>query len=103
MPRKRVPIAKSMPKRFANELHRLGCSEAHLWLVKAAELLKSANLLWLQFLDDSAAFQKGERIEEPFIGGTALMLYGLAVENLLKAGLAHRGQATTGTGSFGLK
>lgn len=103
MPRKRVPIAKNMPKRFANELYRLGCSEAHLWLVKAAELLKAANLLWQQFLDDLEAFQKGERQEEPFIGSTALMLYGLAVENLLKAGLAHQRKATTSNGSFGLK
>lgn len=103
MSRKRAPIAKNMPKRFANELHRLGCTEAHLWLTKAGELLKSANLLWQQFLEDLAAFQKGERIEEPFIGSTALMLYGLAVENLLKAGLAHQGKAVTVTGSFGLK
>ncbi len=103
MIRKRVAIAQNMPKHFANELYRLGCSEAYLWLLKAAELLKSANLLWQQYLDDLAAFQKGERIEEPFIGGTALMLYGLAVENLLKAGLAHQGKAATASGAFGLK
>ena len=92
-----------MPKKFANELYRLGCSEAHLWLAKATELLKAARLLWQQFLDDLAVFQKGEQLEEPFVGGPALMLYGLAVENLLKAGLAHQGKAVNGNGAFGLK
>lgn len=92
-----------MPKKFANEIYRLSCSEAYLWLCKAAELTKSANLLWVQFLDDLHAFEEGDKLEEPFIGGVALMLYGLVIENLLKAGLASRGFAQSGSGNFSLK
>lgn len=92
-----------MPKKFANELYRLGCTEAYLWLVKAAELSKSANLLWVTYLEDLAAFQNGESIEEPFIGSTALMLYGLVIENLMKAGLTHSGQGINSSQNFSLK
>jgi hypothetical protein len=92
-----------MPKEFANEIYRLGCSEEYLWLCKATELTKSADLLWAQFLDDLHAFQEGRKLEEPFIGSVALMLYGFAIENLLKAGLAARGLAQSGSGNFSLK
>lgn len=92
-----------MPKKFENELYRLGCTEPHLWLVKAVELNKSANLLWGRFLEDLVAFQNSEQLEEPFIGSTALMLYGLAVENLMKAGLTYRGQGTDKSQNFSLK
>lgn len=103
MSHKRRPIAQSMPKQFANKIYKLSCSEAYLWLCKAAELTKSASLLWAQFLDDRHAFQEGRKLEEPFMGGVALMLYGLAIENLLKAGLAARGFAQSSSGNFSLK
>ncbi|WP_139198343.1 hypothetical protein [Syntrophus gentianae] len=81
----------------------MSCSEAYLWICKANELIKSADLLWAQFFGDLKAFKEGSIKEEPFIGSTALMLYGFAIENLVKAGLAARGAATTRKATFALK
>ena len=102
MSQKRRPIAKSTPKSFANTKHRLGRSEAEAWLRKATELLKAADLLWAQFLDDLQAFSEDRKLDEPSIENQALMLYGFAIENLLKAGLIARGSVNTSPKNFSL-
>lgn len=92
-----------MPKRFANEQYRLACTEPYLWLRKARELRRTADLVWEQFVAEINAFTQGQDSPEPFTGDVAMMLYGLTIENLLKAGLAAKGCAVGANGNFKLK
>jgi len=82
MSKRKTPISKSMPKHFADERYRLACSEPYLWIRKAREVRRAADSL------------------EPFFGAVALMLYGFAVENLLKAGITNQGNAVNTNGDF---
>jgi hypothetical protein len=99
----KTPIAKNMPKHFANIKYDLACSEPYLWMRKAQEVRRAADVLWSQFTIELKAFSNGEDSEEPFFGDVAVMLYGLTIENLLKAGLAAKGLAISSKGNFGQK
>ena len=92
-----------MTKRFANEKYRLACTQPYLWMCKAQEVRRAADILWDQFVREITAFTKGEDTGEPFFGQVALMLYGLALENMLKAGLASMGVAAHPNGNFSQK
>ena len=98
-----TPIAKHMPKHFANKKYELACSEPYLWMRKAQKVRRAADILWKQFRDEVVAFSKGEDPQGPFFGDVAVMLYGITVENLLKAGLAAKGLAVAPNGNFGQK
>lgn len=103
MSKRKTPISKSLPKHFADEAYHQACSEPFLWLVKAREMRRAADLVWEQFSAELAAFAAGSDNGQPFTGGVAMMLYGLALENLLKAGLVHKGLGTLPNGNFNLK
>lgn len=103
MSRPKAPIAKDMPKHFANERYRLACAEPYLWMRKAREVRRAADLLWVQFIEEIREFTSGKISPEPFFCDVAMMLYGLAMENFLKAGLAAKGLATLPNGNFGQK
>lgn len=90
---KKTPIAKGVTKHFANEKYRLACEEPYLWMQKAQEVRRSADILWNSFVEEVTEFSQGNNNIEHFTGNVALMLYGLAIENLLKAGLAVNGLA----------
>ena len=99
----KAPIAKGTQKRFANEKYRLACAEPYLWMCKAREVRRAADLLWHQFVNEVRAFSTGEESPEPFFGDVAMMLYGLTMENLLKAGLVVKGVAASPNGNFNQK
>ncbi|MNF63250.1 hypothetical protein D3C84_449470 [compost metagenome] len=104
MSRRRTPIAKELPKGFANDTYRKACAEPFPWLVKAREMWRAADLVWAQFSFELTAFASGgDDSREPFTGSVAMMLYALALENLLKAGLAAKGVAVGPNGNFALK
>lgn len=104
MSTRKASIAKEMPKHFANEKYRLACAEPYLWMCKAREVRRAADLLWRQSVDEIHEFATGGKIfPEPFFCEVAMMLYGLTMENLLKAGLAAKGVAALPNGNFGQK
>jgi hypothetical protein len=70
---------------------------------KAYEVKRAADVLWNQFRDEVVNFSNGEESQGPWFGDVAVMLYGLTVENLLKAGLAAQGKAAAPNGNFGQK
>ena len=100
---KKRPIAKQMPKRFANEKYGLACSQPYLWMLKAQEIRRAADVLWKQFVDEITAFSNGNDSPAPSFGCTAMILYGLVVENLLKDGLSSKGLAVSSSGNFDQK
>jgi len=102
MSKRKTQISKGMPKHFADERYRLACAEPYLWIRKAREVRRAADHIWAQFEEDLRAFSSGQDSPEPFSGDVALMLYGFTVENLLKAGIAHRGNAAKANGNFKL-
>lgn len=104
MSRRKTPIAKELPKGFANDRYRRACVEPFPWLVKAREMRRAADLVWAQFSSELTAFAAGgDESGEPFTGSVAMMLYAFALENLLKAGLAANGVAVGPNGNFALK
>lgn len=103
MSRRKTPVSKAMPKSFAKERYRSACAEPFLWLVKAREMRRAADLVWTQFMTELMSFTSGEEVTvEPFTGSVAMMLYGFCIENLLKAGLVASGAAVLPNGNFGL-
>lgn len=100
--RKAAP-ANGVTKRFAQETFRLACTDPYLWMEKAKEVRRAAEVLWKCFLDEISKFTKGDTVPEPFFGQTVMMLYGLVVENLLKAVLVKKGVALTKSGQFALR
>jgi len=104
MSKRRTPIAKDLPKHFANGSYRRACTEPLPWLTKARELRRSADLVWNLFASELQAFSNGgDDNGEPFTGSVAMMLYGFVFENLLKAGHAAKGVAIKADGNFALK
>ena len=103
MPTQKRPIAKVTTKRLANEQYRLACKEPYLWMQKAGEVRRAADVLWGIFELELTSHSTGKYSHGPFFGDTALMLYGLVVENLFKALLTDRGLSASPTGNFSQK
>ena len=104
MSKRKTPIDKVLPKNFANEKYRTACNNPFLWLVKAREVRRAANLVWDQFQSELVGYAcGGEDSNEPFTGSVAMMLYGFTVENLLKAALVAKGVAVLPNGNFSKK
>jgi hypothetical protein len=68
MATRKTPIAKTMTKRFANEKYRLACAEPYLWMCKANEVRRAADILWQQFIKELSAYTSGIHSLEPFFG-----------------------------------
>ena len=103
MTTQKTPISKKMPKHFANKKYKMACDEPYLWLAKSQETRRAADILWNQFVSEiQASFDEICDIK-PEIGSVAMMLYGLTIENLLKAGLVVKGVGVKPNGNFGLK
>lgn len=92
-----------MPKHFSHEKYEDACSDPFMWIRKAVELRKAADVVWADFLSTLEAFQKSDDLENPFTGQVAIMLYGLAIENHLKAGLVAAGKGKNSSGEFNIK
>ena len=103
MSKRKTSIAKDMPKHFANKKYRLACEDPYLWIRKAREVRRAADLIWAQFHKELKEFTAGVDSDEPFTGDVAMMLYGLVIENLLKGALALKGRASKQNGNFDLK
>jgi hypothetical protein len=100
---RKTAIAKALPKQFDDEKYRLACEDPYLWIRKAREVKRAANLIWAQFDSELKSHRSGNYSDEPFTGDVALMLYGFVIENLLKGALAAKGGAANSKGNFDLK
>lgn len=82
----------------------MACEQPYLWLVKAKELRRAADVVWSQFIEELKGYNaNGVDTGEPFTGSVAMMLYSFTLENLLKAGLVHSGVGSNPSGKFALK
>ncbi len=103
MRKRKTPIAKDLSKKFANQIYDAACAEPYLWLEKAREMRRAADLIWDQFHKEIVDYTLGgEYTGEPFTGDVAMMLYGFTIENMLKAGLVGKGIAVKPNGNFEL-
>ena len=96
----KLPIDKRSPKDFWDDQHKRLASEPLSWTLSADELLRSFGLLVDQeALDMPARRQKPEKYL-PNVCSVAMMLAGLAIENLLKAIYISANPAFNESGKF---
>jgi hypothetical protein len=105
MSTRKAPISKDLllARKIGDIRYNLACVDPYLWICKAKEVRRAADFLWQQFLSEIQDFSSGKDLKDELFGSVALMLYGLVVEILLKAGLAAKGLAISSTGKFGKK
>lgn len=73
---------------FYNEQFRLGALTPAVWVLWARRLRRSADLVFQQYCSDLRAMEDGKsplELDDLELSGCATLLYGLAMENLLKA------------------
>jgi len=102
MTQRRRPIAQDMPTIFADQKHDRASRDPIMWIWRAEELEFAAKAVWKAYLSEMGKWQAGN-IEAQLTGHVSLMLYGLSIENYLKARLVQAGNASGRSGKFSLK
>jgi hypothetical protein len=102
MTQRRRPIAQNMPTRFADQKHDRVSRDPIMWIGRAEELEFAAKAVWKTYLSELEKWLAGN-IEAKLIGHVSLMLYGLSIENYLKARLVQACKASGSSGKFNLK